>query len=135
VLLIDHYVAKSTIHGLGTFSAEFVSTGQMVWEFHPAIDRIVPEGEFDNLPKHVRSLIESRAEYLVDQRAFLTSLDGDQFTNHSNNPNLISSDGKLFAKRDINPGDELTCDYRHILILGFDPDTGMPHTPDQLPLR
>lgn len=58
MLLIDHYLAKSTIHGLGVFSAEFIPDGQKVWEFHPAIDRIVPEADFESLPCHVRLMIK-----------------------------------------------------------------------------
>ena len=103
MLLIDHYVGKSAIHGLGVFSSEYVPVGQKVWEFHPAIDRIIPSGEFAELPRHTRVWIESRAEYLKDQDAFLTSLDGDQFTNHSDDPNLVSRDGMLFSGRAI-PG-------------------------------
>jgi uncharacterized protein len=129
VLLIDHYVAKSTIHGLGAFSAEFVPKGQKVWEFHPAINRIVPAEALEGLPGYVLSLIESRAEYLKEQDAFLTSLDGDQFTNHSNDPNTCKLEDGWFASRDIHPGDELTCDYRETVILGFDPETGLPQLP------
>ena len=91
MLLIDHYVAKSTIHGLGVYSADFVPEGQKVWEFHPAINKIVPVAEFKGLPRYVRLQIESRSEYLREQNAFLTSLDGDQFTNHSDDPKLIAA--------------------------------------------
>ena len=132
MLLIDHYVAKSTIHGLGVYSADFVPEGQKVWEFHPAIDRIVPEGEFERLPCYVRQIIKSKFEYLPDWKAFLITLDGDQFMNHSDHPNLISRDFALFASRDIQPGDEMKCDYRHVLVLSFNPDTGMPHSSQRL---
>ena len=127
MLLIDHYVAKSTIHGLGVYSAEYVTKGQKVWEFHPAIDRIVPVEAFNGLPIYVLSLIESRAEYLKEQNAFLTSLDGDQFMNHSESPNTSKLGNHWFALKEIQPGDELTCDYRDTVILGFDPETGQSH--------
>jgi uncharacterized protein len=132
MLLIDHYVAKSTIHGLGVFSAEYVPKGQKLWEFHPTIDQIVPEAEFEELPCHVRLMIKSKFEYLSDQKAFLITLDGDQFMNHSDHPNSISRDFALFAARDVHPGDEMTCDYRHVLVLSFDPETGSPHTAHRL---
>ena len=135
MLLIDHYVAKSTIHGLGVYSADFVPEGQKVWEFHPAINRIISEAELEGLPRYVRSLIEARAEYLMEERAFLTSLDGDQFVNHSDNPNTEKNGAEWFAARDIYPGDEITCDYRQTLVLGYDPETGKPHNSLQLPAR
>ena len=133
MLLIDHYVAKSTIYGLGVYSADFVPEGQKVWEFHPVIDQIVREAEFEGLPCHVLLMIKSKFEFLSDRKAFLITLDGDQFMNHSDHPNLISRDFALFAARDVQPGDEMTCDYRHVLVLSFNPETGMPHTSSQLP--
>lgn len=128
MLLFDHYVAKSTIHGLGVYSAEYIPKGKMVWEFHPAIDRIVPASEFEGLPRHVHSLIESRAEYLEEQDAFLTSLDGDQFMNHADAPNTSKVGNGWCALHDIQPGDELTCNYRDTVILSFDPETGEAHS-------
>lgn len=132
MLLIEHYVAPSQIHGFGVYSAEFAPKGEKVWEFHPAIDRIVPASDFEGLPKHVLTLIESRAEYLKDRNAFLTSLDGDQFTNHSDEPNTVKFGSGLAAARDIHPGDEITCDYRQTLVLGYDPDTGLPYKHSQM---
>lgn len=132
VLLIEHYVAPSPIHGFGTYSAVFVSKGEKVWEFHPAINRIIPASDFEGLPRHVLASIESRAEYLEEQGAFLTSLDGDQFTNHSDEPNTVKRGSEWFAAQDIYPGEELTCDYRQTLVLGYDPATGLPFKQPQI---
>ncbi len=135
MLLIDHYVGKSTIYGLGVFSAEFIPKGQKVWEFHSAINRIVSRADLEDLPRYVRSLIEARSEYIMEERAFLTSLDGDQFVNHSDNPNTYKSGEEWFAATDIHPGDEVTCDYRQTLVLGYDPETGKPHNSPRPPVR
>jgi uncharacterized protein len=128
VLLIDHYIAKSTIHGLGVYSAEHVAKGQKVWEFHPVIDRIVSASALAKMPQYIIALIDSRAEYLPAQDAHLTSLDGDQFTNHSDDPNICKVGEVWLASREIRPGDELTCDYRETVIRGFDPETRQPHS-------
>ncbi len=127
MLLIEHYVAQSPIHGLGVFSAVFASKGEKIWSFHPSIDRIVSVAAFEGMPRHVIGLIESRADYLEEQDAFLTSLDGHQFMNHSNAPNTVQVGDELYASADIFPDDELTCDYRETLILAFNPETGKPH--------
>ncbi len=128
MLLIEHYIAQSTIHGLGAFSAEFVPAGQKVWEFHSAVNALVPAVEMADLPLHAMNLIQSRAEYVEGLDSYLTSLDGDQFVNHSDNPNTEKRGAEWFASRAIHPGDEITCDYRQTLVLGFDPETGMPHS-------
>ena len=127
MLLFEHYIAQSPIHGLGVYSAVKVHKGTKILAFHPSIDRIIPASDFEGLPRHVLALIESRAEYLEGQHAFLTSLDGDQFMNHSDEPNTVRIGDEWFASKDIFQGDEITCCYRETLILAFNPDTGKPH--------
>lgn len=127
MLLIEHYVAPSPIHGLGAFSAEFFPDGQKVWQFHNAVNAIVPASELMGLPIHVMNLFKARTEYIEDIDSFLTSLDGDQFVNHSDDPNTVKLGSEWFASRDIHPGDEITCDYRQTFVLSFDPKTRLPH--------
>ena len=133
VLLIEHYIAQSSIHGLGTFAAKFVQKGQKVWEFHSAVNTIVPASDLAGLPLHVIDLFKARSEYLHDIDSFLTSIDGDQFVNHSDAPNTAKHGEDWFASRDIHPREEITCDYRQTLVLGFNSETGKPHS--QLPAR
>ena len=127
VLLIEHYVAQSPIHGLGTFSSKFVRRGEKVWTFHRAVNALVPATEFVDLPAHIFDAIKARTEFLVESESFLTSLDGDQFVNHSDQPNTVKRGADWYASRDICEDEEITCDYRQTLVLGFNPDTGLPH--------
>lgn len=125
MLLIEHYVAPSSIHGLGVFSVSFVPKGSKVWTFHPVIDRVIPISDLAGLPKHVIEHIEAHSEYLPKFNAIRISADGDFYMNHSNDPNLEDRGDEVFARRNIQPGEELLCDYRHALVLAFDPDTGL----------
>ncbi len=128
MLLFEHYVEPSPIHGLGVFSAMFIPNGSKVWEFHPAIDRVVPRTMFANLPEHVLQQVAMRSEYLSNEDAYMWGLDGDQFMNHSIDPNVQKIGSELFACRDIRIGDEITCDYREIVVPGFNPVDGLPHS-------
>lgn len=128
LLLIEHYVAPSSIHGLGVYAATFIPKGTKVWEFHPAIDRVIPACDIVGLPRHVIERIEAHSEYLPEQRAFRISTDGDYFLNHSDDPNLEDRDGDMFARRDIQAGEELHYDYRQTVVMAFDPNTGLRHT-------
>lgn len=135
MLLIEHYTAQSPIHGIGVFSSANVKFGQKVWSFNSLVDAIISVAESKKLLSHTRSRLQHHAEFLAERDAFLITWDGALFMNHSDQPTLVNRDGEMFAAQDICPGDELTCDYRQMLVLGFDPETGMPHASAQMPAR
>jgi hypothetical protein len=128
LLLIEHYVAPSSIHGLGVFAVSFVPKGTKVWVFHPAIDRIVALHELSGLPGHVLERLESHSEYLLTCNSLRIAADGDYYMNHSDEPNLSNHGEEMFALRDLHAGDELLCDYRQTVVLGFNPDTRTRHS-------
>ena len=119
MLLIEHYVGPSSIHGLGVFAARFVPKGAKVWAYHPAIDRIIPASDLAGLPDHVIERIKVHSEHLSDVDAYVISADGDYYMNHCDNPNLENRGGEKYALRDIRAGEELHFDYRQALELTF----------------
>ena len=123
MLLVDHYVAKSDIHGLGVFSAEVVVAGREIWVFNEFIDREIPEERVQDLPNHVRNRIYTHAWHRAELKCFWLSADGDYFMNHSNTPTLQLREHCLVASRNIKVGDELTCDYRVVKVAAYDPLT------------
>jgi SET domain-containing protein len=127
LLLIEHYVAPSSIHGLGVFAANFVPKGTKVWMFHAAVDRVIPVSELAGLPDHVMERLEAHSEYLPECNSLRVSADGDYYMNHSDDPNLVDQGDEVFASRDIMSGEELVCDYRALLVPGFNPDICRPH--------
>lgn len=122
MLLIDHYIASSPVHGLGVFARDFVPSGTLVWKVHPAIDREIHEFELRDLPQHVVKLIETHSEYLAELKRYRLSADGGYFMNHADDPNLLDLGDVMYARRDIHPGEELFCDYRIARVKAFDPD-------------
>jgi uncharacterized protein len=50
MLLVSTVIGPSQIHGLGLFAAEPIPRGGKVWQFHPALDLVVPEAEVAQLP-------------------------------------------------------------------------------------
>lgn len=121
MFLIDHYIAPSSIHGLGVFAAEPAAKGQLIWQFSPYIDLIIPETALPTLPPHVARRILKRSEYRRDVGQFVLGADGDSFMNHSDDPNFFdASEYTAIAGRDITVGDEITCDYnRSRVLMGF----------------
>lgn len=122
LLLIEHFVAPSPVHGLGVFSTHFVPQGAKVWAAHPVIDREISKRELEDLPPHVVSLIETHSEFLPAKNIFRLSADGGYYMNHSDDPNLADQGDEMFASQNIHPGDELFCDYRIAKVMAFDPD-------------
>jgi uncharacterized protein len=122
LLLIEYYVAESSVHGLGVFSKHFIPNGTLVWRAHPAVDRVILRSELDGLPEHVVENIKRHAEYLPEKDVFRLAADGDYFMNHADTPNLRDEGDLVYASRDIMAGEELLCDYRVVRVLAFDPD-------------
>ncbi len=106
-------VKPSPIHGLGVFALKSIAVGDTVWRFDPIVDRIIRPDEIGYLPSHVQEYLRIRSTTDVDGH-YRISLDSNQYTNHSYEPNLIwSFDAYTFsAGRDIIAGEELTKDYR-----------------------
>jgi len=103
--LFDVFLAPS--HGRGVFTREFIPKGALVWiekpEFLAEMSQEVYLGyEFN---------------YFVVQESgtgrYVLSLDIARFENHSDDPN-IKFDGhdKVYAIRDILPGEELLGNYK-----------------------
>ena len=121
MLLIDHYLAESNIHGLGVFSAQSVKRDDLTWEFNPIIDREIPKEKLSDLPDHVVARIYKHAWYHPENNCFWLAADGDYFMNHSVMPTMELRGHSFVAARDLVIGDELTCDYRVVKVFDFDP--------------
>jgi hypothetical protein len=109
VLLVETTVGPSHIHGLGCFANEFIPKGKRVWVFDRRIDPIIYESQLPRLPQAMRTLLEQKG--FVARRRWRRCIvlcgDDSRYMNHSDDPNLV----KNVACRDIEAGEELTCDY------------------------
>ncbi len=68
----------------------------------------------------------TKSNFVEDQDTYVCGLDGDQFMNHSDDPNIRRIGVEWVTCRDIVIGDEITCDYRETTIPTFNPETGLP---------
>jgi SET domain-containing protein len=113
MFIINTYIAKSDIEGVGVFTAEGIKKGQVISKFEPAFDRLVPTDEYLNAPPHLKALLDRYAFPHPDDPDFVVyEVDNSRFMNHTDAPNTDYSDftaGR--ALRDIAAGEELTCNY------------------------
>lgn len=119
MLLVDHYVDRSKIHGLGVFACKPIEAGSLVWRFDPMFDVEIPVSLLDRLPTEDVKIILSHAEYFENLGVFRLGNDGDMFMNHSKVPSLLDFGDEMRAARDLDAGAELTCDYSDVCVLAF----------------
>jgi SET domain-containing protein len=109
MLLVETSVGPSRIHGLGCFTNEFIPRGKRVWVFDRRIDPIIYESRLARLPRAMQTFLDQKGFAATRRwrRCIVLCGDDSRYMNHSDDPNLV----KNVACRDIEAGEELTCDY------------------------
>lgn len=115
MLLKKTIVKESHVAGLGLFADEDINNGEIVWTFHPSIDKEVDLSEWIDLPIHCWNYMISHSWICNFTGKRFMSFDNDRFTNHSDDPNISEDDtGNMLANRHIKKGEEILCDYEEI---------------------
>ena len=116
MLIVHTSLKPSPIHGLGCFTNQRIRRGDIVWVFDPRIDRRLPVEDLTGLPEPAQELFHryGYVEMYRGQRVVTLCGDHSKHMNHSDTPNLINGEEPLdtnVAVRDIEEGEELTCNY------------------------
>lgn len=118
MLLIDTYVDKSEIEGVGVFTAQPIKAGTLIWKLDPDFDRLINLNFLQKSPDHLREFFVRYAYPLdTDPDTLILEVDNGRFMNHHETPNTQYKEiVRGYAIRDIEIGEELTCNYAE-----FDP--------------
>ncbi len=115
MLLVPTYLAESGIHGLGVFAGRDIAQGELLWAFHPKVDRLIPEAWLTTLPPPLVDYFET---YAYRDPAFpghlVYAADNAKYLNHSDDANADNATERSIARRAIRRGEEITCDYREL---------------------
>jgi len=114
MLRIKSKIQKSKICGLGLFADQFVPKGFVTWEYDKNFDPVFTERQLNLLPEIGREYILKYAYFDKNLNKFVLCLDNQKYINHSENKqkrNINSTPTRDIAIKDINPGEELLCDY------------------------
>jgi SET domain-containing protein len=113
MLLVSASLKPSDIHGLGCFTDERIEKGQVVWVYSDWIDQRIPVAEMDSLPPATRTFLDiyGYSEMFEGQKVVVLCGDHSRHMNHSDTPNLLDEGQTSYAARDIDAGEELTCNY------------------------
>ncbi len=118
MMLVRSRRKPSDRHGLGIFAEEFIPEGAATWRFTPGFDQTFHPSEIQRVPEPVRDQFLTYAYLDTNTGLFVLCADDARFMNHAADPNTVpdyDADpifGVYVAARDIEPGEELTCDYR-----------------------
>ncbi len=113
MLLVDVYLAPSSLEGMGVFAKHPIPRGTLIWKMLPDYDRLIPVAAYEAETGPVKSCLD---RYAYPSRAhpgfILFEADDARYMNHSDAPNCdVSEEDQHLALRDIAAGEELTCDY------------------------
>lgn len=117
-MLVPTRRQSSEIHGTGLFAAEPIPAGTPTWRFTPGLDLALHPDAVSALPDISRSWFVTYAYWDIQTGLYVLCADDARFMNHSDDPNVGGNYdaepvfGMDVALRDIEAGEELTCDYR-----------------------
>ena len=115
MFIVRTSLRPSPIQGLGCFVEEPIRKGQVVWQFDPRLDIRIPFDELSSYPLAIQEHFRTYAtvEMLDGQKVLVYCADLSKHMNHSDSPNLYDTPDNMqeIAVRDIEVGEELTCNY------------------------
>lgn len=114
MLVVNTTIKISPVHGMGCFANQKIKAGELVWQFDPRVDIRLPAEEVKNLPEAAQAFFKIYAYWEEHEGKSVVVLCADhaKYTNHSEQPNVIMGEGDTtIAARDIEVGEELTCNY------------------------
>lgn len=124
MFLVKTEIRDSAIEGKGLFVLQhvpkgiliaiFTSSGAVVENLPAQALRygVMSEQEYLHRMHDDEIVRYSGARYVGNWFVYKNQVHQEDFTNHSNDPNVLYHCGLGFARKDLNLGDELTCDYR-----------------------
>ena len=108
MFIIDTYLDKSAIQGVGVFSKENIKKGRKIKEVRPEFELRFNGTNLPKMPLALANFIETHA-YEDKKNEYVMGIDNEKYLNHSINPS-VDDDG--IALKNIKMGDEITVDYR-----------------------
>lgn len=117
MMMVETELRESPIHGIGVFVTERVRAGQIIWRFDSRIDRVFSDDELREMPEHLQRFLRTYSTLHGDLGLWVLCGDNGRHFNHSDTPNSRSlgiAFGDDVAVEDLEPGIELTSDYRTI---------------------
>ncbi len=119
MLLVKTKIGPSKINGIGLFADQFIPKGTRVWKFQPGFDLKIDKSDLAKLSEPAKAIFLKYAYLNPATKKYILCFDDARFFNHSENANCLDfgstddeEEGDDIAARDIQKGEELTCNYK-----------------------
>ena len=122
MLLVDVYMDKSSIQGIGVFARNPIAAGSVIWKLDLKYDRLIEVSVYESETGPVKDYLDRYCyPRRSDPRFIVFEADDARYMNHADDPNCDMSPGDFAtARRDIAAGEEMTCDYNVFFEDGFE---------------
>ncbi|MDB5266324.1 MAG: hypothetical protein JWN89_139 [Parcubacteria group bacterium] len=130
MILIKAKREISPVHGIGLFADQFIPKGTPTWKYTAWFDSSYSQEDVDNMSEHAKAQFLWYAYFDKDTQKYVLCADDYRFINHSSDGlkrNIHSTPNEDIAARDIEPGEELLCDYNKFDDTYFD-RMGLDHS-------
>lgn len=122
MLLVQTYLDKSPIQGIGVYSRDFIAKGTLIWKLDQRFDRLIDVETWEAQTGPVKDYLDRYCyPRRSDPKYIVFEADDARYMNHADIPNCDFSHGDVaHALTDIAAGEELTCDYNVFFADGFE---------------
>lgn len=123
MLRVKTKIGPSAVHGIGLFADEFISKGTVTWQYDPEQDMSIAKETIESLSPLAKQYFNYYCYFDKERDTYILPIDHLKFINHSNKEetiNIESTPDQDVAKRDIQPGEELLCNYNKFDDAYFD---------------
>lgn len=110
MILVKTRLDKTQRGDLGLYAAEDIPKGTEVWKMDSFFDLTLESSFVESMTDEARKYVK-KYSYLTPKGVWIMHVDDARFLNHSDDPNLVDYEQTTVALRDIQAGEELTCDY------------------------
>ena len=111
MMIVRNYVAPSDIHGVGVFAGEDIKKGTCIYKFVDGVDIVMTREQTFAYSDEFARFMKIFAYVDPADRSMVISVDNSRFMNHAEHPNTVWDEQFGWATRDIQSGEEITCDY------------------------
>ena len=111
MLRVKVKVVESALQGKGIVAEEFIPKGTVTWQYDPDKDIAYDISEVESLDEATRTDLMRYLYLDFNLNKYILCNDDQKFINHSTHPNISSEPECDVAARDIQPGEELVCNY------------------------
>jgi hypothetical protein len=117
MLMVPVVLKKSLIKGKGIFTKKGIKRGMVIVRIGEK-EKYYSKAQAKNFSPRYKKTLSKFAYWDKKKKRLVYPLDDTKYLNHSCEPNVLNRGNLDLAARDIKPGEELTYDYRPILMKG-----------------